>query len=289
MDHGRLIARVPRAQQAELLMAEAWESGALGIEEVDAGEALELIIYAPTGALAGLHAALRSLGLSDVHFEIEETLPVVDWAEAWKEGLEPIVIGDRLVVRPSFTEPVSRPGQAELIIDPGQAFGTGGHASTLLILRWLDALANGTAKASRVLDVGTGTGVLALAALRLGSRQAFGFDLDHVAVREAAHWAAYNGLAERLCLFTGPIEALAGPGFDRVLVNMLRAETLPIAEAIAGRVAPGGDLLLSGLMEPDRTPMLDAFAPLGLELEGELSTPDPSGGHWIALRLVRTG
>ena len=162
MEHGRLIVRVPVGEQtdaAELLMAEAWGAGALGIEEAEDADRVVLTIYASSADLPGLQATLSQHAPEGVAFECQDALPEVDWSEAWKRGLEPIVVSERLVVRPSFTGHACAPGQAELIIDPGQAFGTGGHASTLLILRWLDVLATEGLVAKRVLDVGTGTAV----------------------------------------------------------------------------------------------------------------------------------
>jgi ribosomal protein L11 methyltransferase len=283
-----LVVRAPDI--AERVMAEAWAAGALGVEEREDDRGVVMIVYL-AAALARSDAPwLAGFAPAEVRCESVEALPDEDWSEAWKQGLEAIVISPRLVVRPSFVAHRASPGQCELIVDPGRAFGTGGHASTRLALEWVDALAGRGAglRGARVLDVGTGSGVLALAALALGAERAVGFDLDDVAVREAASMASRNGLVERLDLFTGGIDALAHVRFDWVLANLLRSEMLPIAEAIAARVAPGGGLVLSGLLEADGPPVVEAFERLGLTSRGERSMRDAGGDRWIAPRLVRS-
>jgi ribosomal protein L11 methyltransferase len=275
-------------------MAEAWAGGAEGIEEreeatASAGAVL-LVIYAPSAATAELRDRIASLSLSGVTIVGDEPLEAVDWTEQWKEGLAAIEISEALVIRPSFVEHSLRPGQVELVIDPGQAFGTGGHASTLLVLQWVDALMRAPDRFSgppSVLDVGTGTGVLAMAALRLGARRAVGFDLDGVAVTEARAWARSNGLADALSLFTGPIEALRAGPFELVLVNLLKREVLPIAEQVAAAVAPGGCAVFSGLLEADRAEVVERFGELGLTLEAERELRDDNGDRWVSPLMIR--
>ena len=192
---------VDDAALAEIVVAEAFEAGALGVEERSSEESgVVLIAYLGAEGSGPLRAGLAASWAARVRVGADQEIPAQDWSEAWKTGLEAIEISERLVVRPSFVAHPERPGQNVLLIDPKQAFGTGGHASTRLILEWVDILCSstdGAADCPRILDVGTGTGVLALAALLLGAERAVALDLDPVAVSEAAALAKSNGVADR--------------------------------------------------------------------------------------------
>jgi len=275
---------------AERVMAEAWSAGALGIEESDGGGPVRLIVYLTGSHERGLREALEPFEGEGARWLGSESVEAVDWSERWRDGLEAIVVSPRLVVRPSFIAHEPSAGQHELIIDPGQAFGTGSHASTRLVLDWIDQLSSEMPRGSaalRVLDVGTGTGILAMAALRLGAQSAVGFDLDQDAVREAAVWAARNGLAEHLHLIVGPITALKASPFDQVLVNLLQSEMLPIAGEIAAATRPGGQVVLSGLLARDREEVIDCFEGYGLVPCDQRECVDERGDHWISPLLER--
>jgi ribosomal protein L11 methyltransferase len=198
------------------------------------------------------------------------------------------VISERLVVRPSFVESPD-PRARSLIIDPGQAFGTGGHASTRLALEWIDELARREwlNRSTRVIDVGVGTGVLAMAALALGAGHGVGHDLDPLAAPEARRLARANDLHDRLQVFTGPIDALLPGRFDLVLANLLRSEMLPIAESIANAMRPDGRLILSGLLEDELDAVTTAFEAFGFPRVSRRTAGDPSGESWGALLLAR--
>jgi len=221
-----------------------------------------------------------------------ELVPAVDWSEAWKQGLEALRVSSRLVVRPPFIEVELEPGQRQVVIQPGQAFGTGGHASTRLGLAWIDGLYAGAsqpARYARVLDVGTGSGVLAFAALVLGAESGLGFDLDPIAVRAARSSARDNGLSDRVDFFVGPIEALreASRRYPLVVANLLKQEILPIASAVARWVDATGRLVLAGLLEEDAAPVLARFAQLGLVEAAPRRSLDDSTGRWVGLCLAR--
>jgi ribosomal protein L11 methyltransferase len=280
--------RAAGTELAERLMAEAWEAGALGVEEVTTVEGVELIVYLAAADEAVLRGSLEPFAGEGARIGAAEPVEAVDWIEAWKQGMCAIEISPRLLVRPSFVEQALRPGQSELIIDPGQAFGTGGHASTRLALEWVDELmAGGEPAPRRVLDVGAGTGVLAQAAVKLGAKRAVGFDLDRRAMREAGHWSRRNGVAEGLLLFSGPITALRALPFDLVVANLLKSEVLPIAAEVAQAVGTGGLLVLSGLLAADRDEIAAAFAAHGLCEREIRSWRDEGGDEWISPLLVR--
>jgi ribosomal protein L11 methyltransferase len=278
----RLAVRAGSQEVADRVVAEVWAVGALGVEEIARGEGVDLIIYLDQSCEVAIRGSLEAFSGEGVVVGESEAIGDLDWSEAWKEGLEAIVISHRLVVRPSFVEHTPAPGQREVVVDPGRAFGTGGHESTRLILEWVDVLAEDPSPPARVLDVGTGSAVLALAALKLGASSALGFDLDLDAIREARQVSELNGMSERLGLFAGPIASLGAGGFDLVLVNLLRSEMIPIASDIERMLAPGGRLVLSGLLESDRPEVLEVFGKLGLESFAERSLLDGSGALWIS-------
>jgi ribosomal protein L11 methyltransferase len=210
-----------------------------------------------------------------------------DWSRSWRAWHRPTVISPRLAIRPSFASLPSVPGQRVLVLDPGQAFGTGAHASTRLVLELLCGPLLPLLPGARVLDAGVGSGVLALSALLLGAGDAIGFDLDRLATSEARAHARCNDLETRLGLFTGPIEALGAGRFDLVLANLLRRELEPILPLLCQRVAAGGSLILSGLLEEDAEALHAQLARLGLKASEERRLRDDAGDNWLALSARR--
>lgn len=271
----RLRVEADSVLEGELALADAFEAGAAGAEEVDA---LTWQLYASDTAAPAVARALAGHARG-VRVATPLAVPDVDWSERWKQGLEVVVVSARLRVRPSFVAAPLPPGQAEVVVDPGQAFGTGGHASTRLALEWIDALLPGLPAGARVLDAGCGTGVLALAALRLGAARAVAFDLDPLATEAARRNAAGSGLD----LFLGPIEALAATRFELVVANLLRTEMLPLLPQLAAHSA--GALVLSGLLAEEAPAVVEACAGLGLRHEAERERADASGERWTALLL----
>lgn len=284
-----LTVRAASTDLAERVVAEAWDAGVSGVQElaVDGSGAIDLILYVSAERCEELTRAMAELASEGVVVGNPSAIEDVAWSEAWKDGLEAVVVSPNLVVRPSFVDFVPAPGQREIVLDPGQAFGTGGHASTRLALGWVDRLAPQLGGARRVLDAGTGSGVLAMAALARGAASAVGFDLDRVAVTEAQHWSRHNGFAGRLALFAGPIEALAECAFELVVANLLKSEVLPIGRALVQRLAPDGALVLSGLLAVERAEVEDAFGAWGLRGEAVLEEVDASGVTWISLCCTR--
>jgi ribosomal protein L11 methyltransferase len=283
--------------ERECLLAEAFEAGAEGAEEVDRGEDFRACVYATAGRIGAIHDLISDACATETEIGPVEAMPEVDWSQAWKAGLEAITISKRLLIRPPFIEATRVPGQQEVVIDPGQAFGIGGHASTRLCLEWIDALFDtpqpsdapwsASVVFDRVLDVGTGSGVLALAALALGAERAIGFDLDPVATVAARAAASENAFSIKAHFFTGPIEALRSveKAFPLVLANLLKQEMLPIATEIAGFTSRNGRLVLAGLLDEDVAEVKDRFARDGLIEVGRRSLPDATG-EWIGLCLA---
>jgi ribosomal protein L11 methyltransferase len=140
---------------------------------------------------------------------------------------------------------------------------------------------------ARILDVGTGTGILALAAAKLGPAELFAFDTDPLATAAARDNARSNGLGERLRLFTGGLEAIGAVPFDLVVANLLRTEMLPLFDGIAARVRAGGFAVFSGLLETERESVAEALRAVGLRESGVRSRADANGDPWSALLTIR--
>ncbi|HBZ71280.1 MAG TPA: hypothetical protein DEP35_16755 [Deltaproteobacteria bacterium] len=284
----RIEVRAGDAATTDRAVAEAWEAGVVGLEEREvAGGAWVLILYAPAAKGAAVRDALaRALGgAAEVSQPAPE--PDVDWSIAWRAGLEAIEVSPRLVVRPPFAKFDPKPGQACIVIEPGQAFGTGGHDSTRIALELLEGLGKERVDGARALDVGCGSGILALAALALGVRSAVGFDLDPLAARAAAANARANGREGQFQVFVGPLEAILGPPFDLVLVNLLRTELLPLADGLARVTRAGGTLIASGLLAIERAEVCARFAAAGLRVEGDRGSTDSRGDRWLGLVMRR--
>lgn len=253
----------------------------MGLEERGDGDDVTLLLYAPQAAAERVRrAAADAAGEGDVG--PAEPVPQANWPETWKQGLTACEISPRLVVRPSFVAFTPRPGQAELVIDPGQAFGTGAHESTRLALEWVDALAPGLPPDARVLDVGCGSGVLALAVLKLSRARAVACDLDPLATRATRDSAGVNGLERRIAVFRGSVAAVRAGRFDLVLANLLRSELEPVLPALAASARPDGAVVLSGLLEAESDALERSLEASGLRREGMRRRDDASGVPWCA-------
>jgi ribosomal protein L11 methyltransferase len=282
-----ITARARDLAAAEHALAEAYAVGASGAEQREDERAVTWIVYAPASRAEAVRRALAQVLGEDAVGAIAP-VAAVDWSEAWKAGLHPIEVSERLRIRTSFETNPPRAGQRELVIDPGQAFGTGGHESTRLALAWIDTLRGELGAAPGILDIGTGSGVLALAALALGAPRAIGCDLDPLAAQAARANALANGLAERIDVFVGSAEALAERArFAGIAANLLSREHDPIFERLASHVARGGWLAISGLLESEGARFTARGERAGLSPGGVRREVDASGTAWIALLMRR--
>ena len=257
--------------ESERLVAELSSLGTLGVEERGA----ELRAWFAAGA--AVEAELRALADPARHIEVSgpELEPETDWEAEWRRGLAPRRVAG-LWVRPSFCAPA---GEPELVIDPQQAFGSGEHATTRLAL---ELLLGELRPGDRLLDVGTGSGILALAALRLGAGCAVGFDTDPVAIVNAVENRARNALP--LGLFCGGLEALAHAArFDVCVANLLVHELLPCLPDLAPRA--GRALVLSGALEREWHKVAAHPALAGFRVARSL-VEEQSGDRWCAHLLL---
>ncbi len=208
-------------------------------------------------------------------------LPVADedWGEEWKKGLGAFTVG-RVFVRPSWIDAAPPAGTVEVVLDPGMAFGTGTHPTTALCLAALDGLL-AEAPGASVLDVGTGSGLLAIAARKLGAARTVGTENDPVALRVAAENATRNGVELELRLE----DPGAVPGsFPIVLANILANTLVALAPGLARRLAPGGTVVLAGILAGQEEEVRAAYVREGLAPRVEL---DGSDGEWRRVVLRR--
>jgi ribosomal protein L11 methyltransferase len=228
-----------------------------------------------------LKRALIQLGHPDPdHAVTINHLVNQDWNAQWARLVEPTRIG-RVIIRPSWKEASLNAGDIELIIDPKQAFGTGHHATTQLLVEWLQQV---VLPGDRVLDVGTGSGVLAMVALRLGAQEAVGVDFDAVAVDCAREYAQVNGFDRRLTLAVGHAQtSQPHDTFDPTLVlaNLDRQTLLASAETLCRYAAGGARLLLSGLLSEQRFEIETAYASRGVYVK---AVRERDG--WLALEAT---
>ncbi|MBS0157577.1 MAG: 50S ribosomal protein L11 methyltransferase [Nitrospira sp.] len=229
----------------------------------------------------GLRAALALLGQVDPERAITiNRLPNEDWNAQWSRLVEPIRIG-RVIIRPSWKIVPLATGEIELIIDPKQAFGTGHHATTHLLIEWLQHSVKPT---DRVLDVGTGSGVLAMVALRLGAEAAVGEDFDPVAIDCAREYAQLNGFDGRLTLAVREAQVeRAEDSFTPTLVlaNFDRQTLLLAADSVCRYATGGARLLLSGLLVDQRAEIEAAYAARGVYV-----TVARERDGWLALEAT---
>ena len=260
MTHPAVTVRVrlPSAAAVDFAADALWRAGAVAIEEREASEGLVLIAgVAAGGDTEPLLAAVAGRWPAElVPVDLDAAL------DAWRDHARLVEVGDRLVVRPPWARPSPRAsGRIELVIDPGRAFGSGAHPSTRLALAALERSLVGDAW---VLDAGCGSGVLAIAALRLGGSRATGIDVDPAALDATRRNAERNGVLDRLSVSDASVDHVAatrGP-FELVLANMLLPQLVALAGPLRAALAPGATLVLSGVLTEQRRPLLAAYAPL---------------------------
>ncbi len=199
-----------------------------------------------------------------------------DWAEAWKAHFKPLKVTPRLVISPPWEAYEPGPEEQVIIIYPGMAFGTGRHPSTLLCLRALEEvweqLLPPEAVYPRVLDVGTGTGILALAAARLGA-EVVAIDIDPEAAAAALENVRLNDLLDRVLVEETPLDFLRQK-FALILANITTPDLLQLAEALAARLTDSGILIISGFLEEDVPVLESRYLGLGLHRQGFLAQDD---------------
>ncbi|HEX8960047.1 MAG TPA: 50S ribosomal protein L11 methyltransferase [Geobacteraceae bacterium] len=229
------------------------------------------------GKVAQIAAFLTSVGPSfpDFAFRAPEVgyLREEDWANNWKKHFKPSRIGTRLVIKPSWEEYAAGDDEIIIELDPGMAFGTGTHPTTRLCLESLERIFSCVSPFDKarlagpadVLDVGTGSGVLAIAAAKLGAGRVTGIDIDPGAVEVANQNLAQNHVAEMAQVTDEPLEKMAGD-YDIVLANILAEELVRLGSELVGKLRRGGLLILSGILTEKEELVTAGFSPFPLTL-----------------------
>jgi ribosomal protein L11 methyltransferase len=230
-----------------------------------------------------VEAYLHSLGLRKrSHFRLRtRIIPNENWGEAWKANFKPLRISPSIIVKPPWEEYISKSAKVVLEIDPGMAFGTGHHPSTRMCLQALERLIPGFPQPPSILDVGTGSGVLAIAAQKLGAQRILALDIDPVAIESALKNAAANQIVGNLEFRLGSLKGLRRV-FDIVVANLLPQEILQMAPSLAKRISPRGYLIISGILGRQKQEIASAFFERGLKLRQETASKS-----WACLVLSR--
>ncbi len=281
-------ARAPAAD--EVLLERGWENWSV-LEDVIARRAWVIGLGSDADVLRAEWISLAAAGVDALGEAVLRVLADADWRDSYKAHFHAWRFG-RLHWVPIWEREAFRlpPGDAVLWLDPGLAFGTGNHETTRLCVERLVALAErrekaGEAKAgARVIDAGCGSGILALSAALLGFRDVRGFDNDPEAVRVSGENAALNGLADRVEFFVGDlVGGLAGRSAEIVLANIQADVLTRFARELVASVAPGGALVLSGILAPENAQVRAAFAAVapGWSVDARVM------GEWSDVLLVR--
>lgn len=213
--------------------------------------------------IADLQDGLTQLGAKAV---VARPAPDTDWAEIWKEHFKPRRVGAHLVVKPSWETFEADPGDLVIELDPGQAFGTGEHPTTRGCLELMEDM---QLAGKRVADLGCGSGILSIAAVLLGASQVAGVDIEPVAVEVARANAADNRVD--IAFVTGDSLGALGPGpWDVVLSNLVSATLISVSRFVADALVPGGQWLVSGILDPNWDDVKGAAHRAGFEIAAEL-------------------
>jgi len=265
------------------IMPEAWDE-----DNVPPAENMIVRAYIPdderaTEAKQQLEAALGHMNMMypmpkpEYNIVHEE-----DWAEAWKAHYHPIRIGKNIVIRPLWIEQELQPSDIEIALDPGMAFGTGTHPTTQLCLESLEEVVQ---PGVRVLDLGCGSGILAIAAAKLGAASVLGLDIDILSVKSTEENVGRNNVADKVTVQQGSLESVLSSSrrFDLIVVNILARIIIPMCEDGLGQVVrPGGLAVFSGIIEEQANDVEAALRKTGLSPYKRRQQ-----GDWVAIEAIR--
>jgi ribosomal protein L11 methyltransferase len=209
-------------------------------------------------------------------FRIEkEILEDKNWNELWEKSREVIRVSDRIVIKPTFKDYDTKPNEIVLIIDPKMSFGTGEHQTTKLVLRLLEKYVQ---KEMKVLDVGSGTGILAIASVKLGALKSVAVDFDEICLENCRENCSLNQVSNLVEVLTGEIDIVGEKDFDLILANIQKNVLLEIAQKIKMKTRKNGIIILSGLLKEDEESVIRNYSYIGFQFLEKLILDE-----WIAL------
>ena len=230
----------------------------------------------PAEAVSYLKEQLPAAGIA---FRLETgSIREEDWANEWKKFYHPLRVGKHILICPSWEDRPAGDGTVKVTLDPGMAFGTGTHETTRLCMTLLEKYVT---PASRILDVGCGSGILAIIGLLLGAQRAVGVDIDELAVKVAEENAGRNGVSDRLSLICGDLTEKVEGAYDIVCANIVADVIIRLSKDIRSYMKSGSVLLCSGIIEPREQEVLDALSRCGLD---HVTTLREKG--WIAAAFL---
>ncbi len=246
-------------------------------------------VRAATARVEAALGHLQAFGLREIGDLVTTVVHESDWAAAWKRHVGVLRIGRRIVIRPTWRRHHRTQGDIVIAMDPGMAFGTGLHPTTRLCLagieRWADDgwLAHGGARdgTARLLDVGCGSGILAIAAGLLGAGELGAVDTDPIAIEATTANARRNRLLRRLRAWHGTLPSGRGP-WDLVTANLIASVLIALAADLRAELAPAGRLIASGIFVDREAAVREAFADAGMHVVGR-----DAEGDWVALDVQR--
>lgn len=259
------------------IYADAFDSfGCPGSVQTDRPPTLSGYLTEVSGAEAhaqDLATRLKELGADAVEIEV---VPDEDWSELWKIHFKPRLIGEKIWVRPTWEEAPAQSGQTEIVLDPGQAFGTGDHPTTRVCLRLMEKV---DLSRKSVYDLGCGSGILAIAAMKLGANPVYASDIDPISVQVTRDNMALNKV--ECPVFEGAGFIVKGP-FDIVISNIISATLIRLANDAAQSVKPGGWWITSGIIQSNWPDVRKAAEKAGFQLQDHVTEDE-----WVGALFVR--
>jgi len=264
----------------DILSGIVWQLDIEGINEDDNS----LVVFAKEESdiskseVESLLSKMRFENLIESFAVLESNIEEVNWNEEWEKKINVIEISDKIVIKPTFREYSPKANQLVITIDPKMSFGTGEHETTKLVLQLLDKYINNS---KRVLDVGSGTGVLGIAASLLGAEHVVGIDNDEWCIENGIENIELNNVQSKVEIRLAEIDKVKDEPFDLILANINRHILIDIAKSILQLSKSDGILILSGLLYTDREDILELYSGIGFNLVDEKRM-----GEWIALVFV---